>query len=70
MHPFPLAPLKRLLQKSGAKKSTKEATIVLGDILAEITIHITERAALLAQHAKRRTINRDDISLAKYEIWG
>ncbi len=67
---FPKSSLKRILKKADVNKSTEKAKEVLGDILWEICRMITERSIALAKHAKRKTIKKEDIMLAKSEIWG
>ena len=67
---FPKATIKKLMESAGVKKSTEKAKTELGDILWEITKMISERAIVLAKHAKRKTVKKEDIMLAKREIWG
>ncbi|HIE33614.1 MAG TPA: histone [Candidatus Altiarchaeales archaeon] len=66
MAELPLAPIERIIRKSGGDvRVSEEATIALRDILEERAIEISERAAKLARHAGRKTIQADDIKLAK-----
>lgn len=65
MAEIPLAPLERLLRKSGAHRVSPSAAEELRDILEERVTEIAQRAMKLAEHAGRKTITRDDIKLAK-----
>ncbi len=67
---IPLAVIKRIYKKAGAKRVNEQALMALADILAEITLHLGERSADLALHAKRKTVKKEDVILAKTEIWG
>ncbi len=67
---FPKNVVKRIMKKGDVQKSTDKAKTSLGDILWEITRMITERSIALAKHAKRKTIKKEDVMLAKSEIWG
>jgi histone H3/H4 len=62
--------VKRIMKAGDVSKSTDKAKSTLGDILWEITQMITERSVALAKHAKRKTIKKEDVILAKSEIWG
>lgn len=70
MKRIPLNVIKRMYKKAGAKRVNQQALMALADILAEITLHLGERSIMLAQHAKRKTVKKQDIMLAKTEIWG
>jgi len=66
MAELPLAPIERIIRKSGGDvRVSEEATIALRDILEDRAIEISEKAAKLARHAGRKTIQADDIKLAK-----
>ena len=67
---FPKNVVKRVMKRGDINKSTEKAKNALGDILWEVTRMITERSIALAKHAKRKTIKKEDVMLAKSEIWG
>ena len=67
---FPKTGIKRIMENAGVNKSTEKAKQEMGDILWEISKMISERAIVLAKHAGRKTVSKEDIILAKREIWG
>ena len=67
---FPKNVVKKIMKKGDVSKSTDKAKSTLGEILWEIIRMITERSMALAKHAKRKTVKKEDVMLAKSEIWG
>ena len=67
---MPTNVVKRIMKKGDVDKSTIKAKRALSDILWEITRMVTERSLALAKHAKRKTVKKEDVMLAKSEIWG
>lgn len=67
---LPVAPIDRVAKKAGAKRLSDDAKITLTEVIEEIAFMIAERAAKLAKHTGRKTIQQSDIELAKREIWG
>ncbi len=67
---LPVAPLYRILRKAGAKRVSEEAKRVFVETIIEIAEKIAERAVELAKHAGRKTVQEEDVRLAKKEIWG
>ncbi len=65
---IPLAPIDRILHKSGAERVRDEAVRRLRDILERIAEEISKRAVDAAKHARRKTIKREDIDFAIREF--
>ncbi|MEM1518435.1 MAG: histone family protein [Nitrososphaerota archaeon] len=61
------APMHRLLKKAGAARVSEDAAEELRIVLEEIGLKISEQAVILAQHAGRRTVKREDVQRA-YKI--
>lgn len=56
--------VERLMKYFGAERVSSDAEDEMIKILEEITKNITQKAAIYAKHAKRKTIKKDDIILA------
>jgi histone H3/H4 len=67
---LPLATMEKIIKKGGAERVSEDAKVALAEVLEEIAVQITLRAAVLAKHAKRKTIKQEDIEIAKKEILG
>lgn len=66
MADIPLAPVERIIRRSGGEiRVSEEATKALRDYLEELAEEVSVRAVKLARHAGRKTIHEDDIKLAK-----
>ena len=65
---LPLAPFYRILRKGGAPRVSHEAAVMLRDLLEDIAMEVARESWVLAQHAKRRTVTADDVSLAAKRV--
>ncbi len=63
-----IAPIKRLIEKAGAKRVSKDAAEELAKILESKAREISKKAADLAKYSGRRTVMKKDIKLAKKEL--
>jgi len=61
---LPIAPVDRLIRKANVKRVSERAAIALAEILEEIGLEISKIASDLSAHAKRKTVNEEDIKLA------
>jgi len=68
--PLPQAPLYRILRKVGANRVSEEAKREFVEVIVDIAERIAGRAVELAKHAKRKTVQQEDIKLAKREVIG
>ena len=68
MSELPLAPLDRIFRKVGAKRVSESATRALREILEELALEIAKEALILANHAKRKTVIREDVILAARQV--
>jgi len=62
---LPLARVEKLIRKGGAVRVSRDASKELGLILEERAAEISAKAVKLAKHAGRKTVNAEDIRLAK-----
>ena len=65
---IPVAPVDKLMRKSGAKRVSDKGAERLAQILEEVGEDIARRAFELTEHAKRTTITSKDVDLA-YKHW-
>ena len=65
---IPVAPVDKLIRKSGAERVSDKGAERLAQILEEVGEDIAKRAFELTEHAKRKTITHKDIDLA-YKQW-
>ncbi|NVM31501.1 MAG: NFYB/HAP3 family transcription factor subunit [Candidatus Helarchaeota archaeon] len=61
---FAWSPLRALMASVGAKIVARDAVGYLIDWLQEKSVDLTQRALVLARHAKRKKVTKGDISLA------
>ncbi len=61
---LPLAGMERLLKKVGSERVSDNAKKELGIVLEEIGAELSKKALELSNHAGRKTIKKEDISLA------
>jgi len=64
MTDLPIAPIDRIIRKSGAERVSNDARKDLAEILEERGKTIVQEAVKLAKHAGRKTIKTEDIKLA------
>ena len=64
MTELPLAVVKRLMKKAGAKRVSKTAANELINIFENQMLEVTREATKLAEYAGRRTIRDSDVRLA------
>ena len=60
----PKAPVARILLNVGAKRISADAVDVFADVIADIAETIGKRAAEIARHSGRKTIQEGDIRIA------
>ena len=61
---IPKASVARILVKAGAKRVSNEAVNAFTDILTNIALKISSKAAQIAKHAGRKTVHEGDVKLA------
>jgi len=64
---IPKAPVARILMNAGAKRVSADAIDVFAEIIEDIGKKISQRAAKIAQHSGRKTVQEGDIKLASKE---
>ena len=65
---LPNAPMARLMKAAGAERVSDEACVALSEVLENYALKISQEATVLAKHAGRKTIKREDIALAVQRI--
>ncbi|KYK31004.1 MAG: histone family protein [Theionarchaea archaeon] len=68
--PLPLASVDKLIRKAGAHRVSEGAAKELAVHLEETAIEVAREAITLANHAGRKTVKAEDISLAQKRIFG
>jgi histone H3/H4 len=61
---IPTAVAEKIIRKAGAERVSRDAAKLLAEILEKKGFEISQKAILLAKHAKRKTITEEDIKLA------
>ena len=67
---LPTASVEKLIRKAGAYRVSKGAAKELGSHLEKKATKIAREAVMLAEHAGRKTVKAEDISLARMRISG
>ena len=62
--PIPKAPLARLMMNAGALRVGEDASEELSDYLAGYAVEVAKRAAEIAKHSGRKTVNAGDVKIA------
>jgi|TARA_Y100000310_G_scaffold105294_1_gene103694 histone H3/H4 len=61
---IPKATVARILVKAGAKRVSDSAVSAFTEVLTEIALKISTKAALISKHAGRKTVHEGDVKLA------
>lgn len=61
---IPKATLARILIKAGAKRVSAGAVETFKDVLTDIAVKISSKAAEISRHAGRKTVHEGDVRLA------
>ncbi len=61
---IPKAAVARILMKAGAKRVSQDAVDALTEVLIDLGIKISKKAAEISKHTGRKTIHEGDIKLA------
>ncbi len=62
-------PFERILKKAGAKRVSQSSLDQFAAIMEEKMNKISVEAIILAKHAGRKTINIDDVRMAKRKLY-
>ncbi|MHA1960931.1 MAG: histone [Candidatus Thorarchaeota archaeon] len=65
---IPVAPIDRLIRKTGANRVSDRGAEKLAQILEEVGEYLAKRAHQITEHTGRKTITDKDIELA-YKQW-
>ncbi|MFW5902284.1 MAG: histone family protein [archaeon] len=65
---LPIAPVDRVIRRSGADRVSGEAADELAEILEEVGTEVSTQALRLARHAGRKTVTAEDIRLASRQL--
>jgi len=69
MAEIPLAPIERIMRKAGMAKGvdrvSERAVMELRDDVESMVTELSVNAAVFARHAGRKTINQEDVRLAR-----
>lgn len=68
--PLPQASVDKLIRKAGAHRVSQGASKELATHLEKAAVIVAREAVMLAEHAGRKTVKAEDISLAQKRIFG
>jgi histone H3/H4 len=68
MNEIPIAPIDRLIRKSGAERVSEEASEAMANLISDFVEDVSNQALKLAKHAGRKTITAVDVQLAAKEF--
>ena len=61
---IPKASVARILMNAGAKRVSADAVDAFKDVLTDIAVKISSKAAEISKHAGRKTVHEGDVKLA------
>ena len=61
---IPKASVARMLFKAGAKRVSSDSVDTFTEVLTDIAIRISSKAAQIAKHTGRKTVHEGDVRLA------
>ena len=61
---IPKASVARILMKAGAKRVSQDAVDAFTEVLTDMGVKISLRAAEISKHAGRKTVHEGDVRLA------
>ena len=61
---IPKASVARMLVRAGAKRVSSDATDAFSEVLTDIALKISTKAAQISKHAGRKTVHEGDVRLA------
>ena len=61
---IPKASVARILMKAGAKRVSQDAVDTFTEVLTDMGVKISSRAAEISKHAGRKTVHEGDVRLA------
>ena len=61
---IPKASVARILMKAGAKRVSQDAVDSFTEVLTDLGVKISSRAAEISKHAGRKTVHEGDVRLA------
>jgi len=59
-----LSSIRKIMRRAGIERASRDAIEELRDIIEEQALEIAKIALELAEHAKRKTVQREDIKMA------
>jgi len=68
MNGLPLAPIDRLMRRSGAERVSEDASEAMAKLITEFVDDLSSQATKLAKHAGRKTLTAEDVMLAAKEF--
>ncbi len=66
--PLPTATIERIIKNAGAKRVSKKAAEAMAEVLYDYVFKLAKEAAMLAEHAGRKTIVASDVKLARKRL--